>query len=325
MKRSRDRDLSLFLRAIPIVIAVLMLLLHHGEPLEAFDLMSGIIDSPEFKGKDPLSNLRTAADLLQSNKLRQTDISFFLLDWGDRYLRETSDPLERLKKWSTLTQDKTLSHLKLPRDFLNRVLLAEYLVRKTRYLHLPPAKRLDLIRRLQDKDLVDWSVALAYSRLYAGAVVLGAKGYESRSPAEALATLKKLSDEGLIGRHYRVPTEALLISEALALDESFETGTPLDRLMKLRDLEHKGLIAPLNKKETEKLPAWRLLVSDPSFLRGQPKVKEERLDKLLNDGLISPATHKDLVQVFRPQSMESALQASPAPLPKEMAPLNRQP
>ncbi len=323
MKRSFDWDLSPCLRMIPAVIVLLFLLLNHGEVLEAFDLLSGIIDSPRFKGKDPLSNLQTAADLLRANRVRQADISFLLLDWGDRYLREPSDPLERLKKWSALTRDKKLSHLKLPRDYLNRVLLAEYLVKKTRYLQLPPGKRLELLRRLQEKNLVDWSVALAYSRLYAGSVIFGAKGYEQHKPVEALTNLKRLSDEGLIGWHYRVPTEALLVAEALALDKSFQTATPLDRLIKLRDLERNGLIAPLNKKEAEKLPAWRLLVSDPSFLRGGPKVKEERLEKLRNDGLISAATYKDLLQIFRPASLESALQASPTPLPKEIAPPDR--
>ena len=37
-------------------------------------------------------------------------------------------------------QDKTLSHLKIPRDFLNRGLLAEYLVTKTPYLDLDTSK-----------------------------------------------------------------------------------------------------------------------------------------------------------------------------------------
>ncbi len=323
MQRSRSRDLSLLLRALPAVFVLMFLFLNHGEALEVFDLLSGVVDSPRFKGKDPLTNLRTAADLLRSNKVRQADISFLLLDWGDQYLRESSDPLERLKKWSALMRDKKLSHLKLPRDYLNRILLAEYLVRKTRYLQLPPGKRLELIGRLQEKDLVDWSVALAYSRLYAGSVVFGAKGFQKRSPEQALTALKKLSDEGLVGRHYRVPTEALLIAEALARDESFQTATPLDRLMKLRDLERKGLIAPLNKKEAEKLPAWRLLVSDASFLRDGPKRKEERLEKLRNDGFISAATFKDLIQIFSPKSMESPLQSSPAPIPQAIAPPER--
>jgi len=323
MKRSRDLDLSPLLRTIPAAVVLVFLLLNHGDALEVFDLHSGIVDSPQFKGKDPLSNLRTVADLLRSNKVREADISFLLFDWGDQYLREPSDPLARLKKWSALTRDKKLSRLKLPRDVLNRVLLAEYLVRKTRYLQLPPGKRLELIRRLQEKNLVDRSVALDYSRLYAGSVIFGVEGYGKHTPMEALTALKRLSDQGLVGWLYRVPIEALLIAEELALDEIFQTATPLDRLIKLRDLERKGLIAPLNKKEAEKLPAWRLLVNDPSFLRAVPKVKEQRLEKLRNDGLISAATYKDLLQIFRPKSIESVLQASPTPLPREMAPPER--
>ncbi|MFH1116164.1 MAG: hypothetical protein V1792_19810 [Pseudomonadota bacterium] len=323
MQRSRDRDLRILLRAIPAVIVLVFLFLDHTDALEMFDLPAGLVDSPHFKGKDPLANLRTAADLLRSNKVPQADISFLLLDWGDQYLREPSDPLERLKRWSALMRDKKLSHLKLPRDYLNRILLAEYLVKKTRYLQMPPGKRLELIGRLQEKDLVDWSVALAYSRLYAGSVVFGAKGFQKNSPEQALTELKKLSDEGLVGRHYRVPTEALLIAEALARDEAFQTATPLDRLIKLRDLERKGLIAPLNKKEAERLPAWRLLASDSSFLRDGPKGKEGRLEKLRSDGLVSTATYKDLIQIFSPKSVESPLRSSPAPIPQAIAPPDR--
>lgn len=303
--------------------ALLMLDTSHSAASEALDLISGIVESPQFRGKDPLSRLRTAADLLRSNEIRQTDIAFLLLDWGDRYLREPSTPLERLKRWSILTRDKKLSHLRIPRDYLNRILLAEYLVKKTPYLESSPLKRLELIRKLQAKDLVDWSVALAYSRLYAGAIISGAKEYETKSPVEALVALKQLEDQGLIDWHYQLPTEALLVAEAIALEGDFHEATPLQHLVKLRDFERKGLINPLNRKDLEKLPAWRFLMGDPSFLRAGSPQKQARLLKLRNEGLITPSTYKDLVHVFRPATVTSPIQASPAPLPEEISPRSR--
>ncbi|MBM3299258.1 MAG: hypothetical protein FJY85_04825, partial [Deltaproteobacteria bacterium] len=230
--------------------------------VEAFDLISGVVDSPEFKGKDPLSKLRLAADLLRSNRVKQSDMAFVLLDWGDQYLREPSDLLERLKRWSNLAHDKELSHLKIPRDFLNRILLAEYLVTKTPYLTVEPRQRLEIIRSLEQKNLVDWSVALAYSRLYAGALISGAKAYEKRTPLQTLLTLKTLEDEGLVGWHYRVPTEAIIVAEVLAQQKENQKATPLDQLVILRDLEQKGLINNITRKDLEKLPAWRLLIND---------------------------------------------------------------
>ena len=140
---------------------------------------------------------------------------------------------------------------------------------------MTPRKRLELIRRLEQENLVDWSVALAYSRLYAGAVVSGAKEYDKRTPLEAVASLKKLEDEDLVSWHYGVPTEAILIAEALAMDEGFKQANPLDRLIKLRDLERKNLITTLNKKEMEKLPAWRFLVGDPTFLKANANMKQQ--------------------------------------------------
>jgi hypothetical protein len=287
----------------------------------AFDLASGILEAPDFKGKDPISKLRAAAGLLRSNKIKQSDVGFLLLDWGDQYLREPKDPLERLRRWSELMQDKTLSHLKIPRDFLNRGLLAEYLVTKTPYLDLTPRKRLELIRRLEQENLVDWSVALAYSRLYAGAVVSGAKEYDKRTPLEAVASLKKLEDEDLVSWHYGVPTEAILIAEALAMDEGFKQANPLDRLIKLRDLERKNLITTLNKKEMEKLPAWRFLVGDPTFLKANANMKRKRLLKLRNEGLISAPTYKDLTQIFIPASAPSSTETTPtSPLSDQTVP-----
>lgn len=291
-----------------------------ADGFEIVDVVSGVIESPQFKGKDPLSRLRSAADLLHEKKLKPSDVSFLILDWGDQYLRDVSDPLERLRRWTDLTNDEKLSQLKLPRDFLNRMLLAEYLVAKTPYLKSSPQKRLEIIAKLEEKNLVDWSVALAYARLYAGAILTGSKGYETTSPLDALNILKKLEDGKLVGWHYRVPIETILVAEALAMDNDYQQASPLDRLSKLRDLERKGLITAQTKRELEKLPAWRLLVTDPTFLKADAKAKKDRLSKLEADGMISASTCADLKSVFRPTSLVPSIKSKPAPLPQKIAP-----
>jgi hypothetical protein len=288
--------------------------------VEAFDLVSGVLNSPEFKGKDPISKLRSAANLLRTNRVKQSDMAFVLLDWGDQYLREPSDPLERLKRWSSLAHDKDLSHLKIPRDFLNRVLLAEYLVNKTPYLTVGPRKRLEILRDLEQKNLVDWSVALAYSRLYAGSVVSGAENCENRTPFQTLTSLRMLVDEGLVGWYYRVPTEAIIVSEVLAQEKQNEKSTPLDRLVKLRELEQTGLITNITKKELEKLPVWRLLINDASFLKADPKTKKERLSRLKEEGLISASSYTDLNGIFRPMPPTPPIEPTPSPVPEKIAP-----
>lgn len=294
----------------------------HCRASEAFDLVSGVIDSPQFKGKDPIVKLRAAADLLRSNQIKQSDMVFVLMDWTDQYLREPSDPVERLKRWSALGQDEKLSHLKIPRDFFNRVLVAEYLVNNTQYLKISPEKRLEILKQLG--SLVDWTVALSYARLYAGAIISGAKGFQSRTPMEALALLKKLADEGLVGWHYRVPAEATIVSEMLATDKDYQKATPLNHLIKLRELERKGLITSVNKKELERLSAWRLLANDPSFLRANADTKRARLLGLKEDGLITAFTYSDLHGIFRPMPLSQHIKSAPVPMPQKLPPPSNQ-
>lgn len=301
-----------------MVCVLALALIHTVCAYELVDVVSGVIDSPQFKGKDPLTSLRLAVELLHDKQLKGSDLSFVLLDWADQYLREPSDPLERLKRWTQLISDDKLSQLKLPRDFLNRTLLAEYLVAKTPYLKSSPLKRLEIISGLEDSKLVEESVALSYARLYGGAVLFGSKSDAIPGPLEALHTLKKLEDSRLIGWHYRMPVETVLAAEALALDKNYQAASPLERLSRLRDWEKKGLISLQSKRELERLPAWRLLVSDPSFLRADARKKRERLGKLEADGLISSSTFSELKSVFRPAPLAPSIRAKPSPLPKQI-------
>jgi len=284
---------------------------------ELMDVVPGVIDSPQFKGKDPLSSLRLAVELLHEKKLKGSDLSFVLLDWADQYLREPSDPLERLKRWTQLNSDDKLSQLKIPRDFLNRILLAEYLVAKTPYLKSSPLKRLEIISALERNKLVEDSVALSYARLYGGAVLFGSRNDPIPSPLEALNTLKKLEDGRLIGWHYRMPVETVLAAEAVALDKDYQAGSPLERLSRLRDWEKKGLISLQSKRDLERLPAWRLLTSDPSFLRADPRTKRDKLVKLEAERLISSSTFAELKSMFRPAPLAPSIKTKPSPLPKQ--------
>jgi hypothetical protein len=290
---------------------------------EIVDIVSGVIDAPQFKGRDPLSSLRLASDLLHEKKLKNTDLSFALLDWGDQYLREPSDPLDRLRRWTEFVSDDKLGQLKIPRDFLNRILLAEYLVNKTPYLKSSPIKRLELISKLEQKRLVEASVALSYARLYGGAVIFGSRSDSFVGPLDALNMLKKMEDGKLIGWHYRMPVESVLAAEALALDNEYQSASPLERLERIRDWEKKGLITAQSKRELEKLPAWRLLVSDPGFLKADAKTKRDRLAKLEAEGLISSSTLTELKTIFRPTSMAPSIRTRPSPLPKQNAPLGK--
>ncbi len=296
--------------------AVLVVLLAWSVPCECFepfDMVTGILESPQFKGKDPLTKLRLVAELIRSNKLKPSDVAFSVLDWGDQYLAEPSDALERLKRWAELTNDDQLARLRIPRDFFNRAVLAEYLVSKTTYLKSPPQHRLEILQKLEEKNLVDWSVALDYSRLYAGSIIAGAKSYQSTPPFEGLKVLKRLKDEGLVGWHYRVPTEAILVAEALALDKDYRKASNYEKLVRLRDLERKGLITMLTKKELERLPVWRFLIADSSFLAADASVKKDRLLKLKNEDLISSATHTELRTVFRAGPSTSPAESPPIP------------
>ncbi|MBI5251727.1 MAG: hypothetical protein HY912_19720 [Desulfomonile tiedjei] len=291
-----------------------------AEGFDVFDLVSGVIESPQFKGKQPIDKLRLAADLLRNRKLKQSDMTFLVLDWGDQYLREPSDPLQRLSRWSELNSDDQLSHIRIPRDFLNRMLLTEYLVDQPQYMQSPPPKKLEFLGKLSERNLVDWSVFLAYARLYAGGVLSGAKTYENTIPLDALAALKKMKDDGIVGWHYKVPTEAILVAEALALDKEYRRASPYDQLVKIRDLERKGLITMLTKKELEKLPAWRLLLSEAPFIKAEPSAKKERLSQLKADGLISPSTWSDLNAIFRPIPLAATIENRPVPLPEKIPP-----
>jgi hypothetical protein len=306
--------------AVALAVAAVMFPLIAGAGFDVFDLVSGVIESPQFKGKDPIDKLHLAAALLRNKQIKQSDMAFVVLDWGDQYLREPSDPLDRLRRWAVLATDEQLSYLKIPRDFLNRTLLAEYLVKQPGYLKAPPEKRLEIIAELAQKKLVDWFVSLSYSRLYAGGIVTGSKGYEVTKPFESLVILKNLKDKGLIGWHYSVPTEAVLATEALAMDKDYAKASPYDQLAKLGDWERKGLITAMTKKELEKLPAWRLLVADPSFLKADPAVKRERLTNLKSEGIISAATCSDLNGIFRPVPLASPLESRPEPLPGKINP-----
>ncbi len=304
----------------PVVILSLALLCSQAQAFDVFDVVPGVIESSEFKGKDPIQKLRLVADLLRANRIKQSDVAYVVLDWGDQYLREPSDPLERLKRWAELANDHQLSHIKIPRDFLNRILLAEYLVSQTSYLKGSPHKKLEILGKLAEKNLVDWSVALAYAGLYAGSTITGAKNHDPGSPLEELDLLKQLRDTGLVGRHYWVPTEAILVSEALAMDQDYRKASPFDQLVKLRELERKGLITVQTRKELEKLPVWRLLASDSSFLKADAAAKRARLLKLKAEGLVSASTSSDLNGMFRPMPLTSPMEARPTPLPQKISP-----
>jgi hypothetical protein len=299
------------------VLALAAFGLSTGQASDQFDVVSGVIESPRFKGKSPGEKLDLAAKLIRSNKLKQSDVAFLLLDWADRYVREPSDPLERLRRWAKLTNDEQLGHLRIPRDFLNRMLITEYLVNETPYLEANPYEKMELLGKLEQKKLVDWSVFLAYARIYAGGIVIGANGYRHTTPLEALRTLKSLKDKGLIGWHYRVPTEAILSAEELASDKDYQKGSLADRLAKLNELEKEGLISRLTRKELERLPAWRLLVGDPSFLKAGPSVKRKRLSQLKDQGLISSSTYTDLMAIFGALPAASSIESKPSPLPQE--------
>lgn len=322
--RRHKRGLYL-LRVLAAVLASLCLpgTAAAAKTTEGFDLVSAVLDSAQFKGKKPLEKLEVASELIKTNKLKQTDLSFVLLDWADQYLREPTDPLERLRRWAALTNDDKLSHLRIPRDFLNRMLLAEYLVSKTSYLDVPPYAKLELLRSLEQKKLVDWSVFLAYARLYAGGVVIRAKEYDKTPPVEALKTLNDLKSQGLVDWHYKVPTEGLLVAEALALDKDYQEGGPSKQLARLRDLEAKGLISQITRKELEKIPAWRLLGNDSSFLKAAPRARKKRLQELQKSGLLSDSTSTDLAGIFVSTSPETPVESKPAPQPERTPPARK--
>jgi hypothetical protein len=288
-----------------------------------FDLVSGVIESPQFKGQDPITKLRLAAEMLRDRHAKRSDLSLLLLDWGDQYVRQPSDPLERLNRWAELTSDEQLSSLRLPRDYLNRTLLAEYLVAQPGYLQSTPEKRLEIIGALAAKNLVDWSVSLNYARLYAGGIIAGAVDYKMAMPLDSLRNLKKLRDAGLVTWQYWVPAESVIVSELLACDKAFRTAAPYDQLAKLRDLEKQGLITALTKRELEKLPTWRLLGADPSFLKSDAAAMTDRLTRLKEDGVISPSTFSELANMFRPIPVVSPVESRPTLLPQQIVPTGK--
>lgn len=287
----------------------------HSSSFEGVNIVSGILESPQFKGKELTTRLSLVSDLVIKNKLSKTDSSYFLLDWVDQYLREPPDPAERLKRWSDFCNNEKFSNLKVPRDFLNRALVCEYLNSQPAYLKASPQKKLEMLRYLQKKNLLDWSVALSYENLIAGVLIFGAKPVENPAPLDSLATLKKLRDENLVGNHYTAMMESLLAHEALSQDIEYLKAAPMERLVKLRDLEKKGLITHQTKKELEKLPAWRLFINDPGFLRLEASKKRSKILKLKNDGLLTSSTSSDLVSIFKGAPTASSPEPKPSPIP----------
>lgn len=282
---------------------------------DGVDIVSGVLESPQFKGKELMTKLSLASDLVKKNKLSKTGSPYFLLDWVDQYLREPSDNLERLKRWAEFCNSEMFSNLKVPRDFLNRALVAEYLNSQPVYSKASPHRKLELLRNLGKKNLVDWSVALSYENLIAGTLIYGSKYQDNLAPLDSLAILKKLRDDKLVGNHYTVMMESILAQEALCQDVEYVNGSPMNRLVKIRDMERKGLITPQTRKELEKLPAWRLLINDPGFLRLDSPQKRARILKLKHDGLFTSSTASDLTSIFKGASNASASEPKPTPMP----------
>ncbi len=287
---------------------------------DSFDLVNGFIESPRFMGKDPLTKLQLASDMVKHKQVRQSEIALLLLDWADQYLHRPADPLERLKLWPEFSTDERLSLLRIPRDYLNRTVLTEYLVSRPDYLHADPAKRLEIIGALAEQNLVDWSVALAYARLYAGAIIMGAKDYEIPTPFEALTALKRFTTEAFLGSHYRAPTEGLLAAEALAADSTYRSGDPRAQLEKLRDLEADGLITSITRKKFAKLPAWRLIASNTDFLKADLSAKRDILTAFEHGGLLSPGTAMELLAVFKTSAVVAPVESRSTPAPQQILP-----
>ena len=301
---------------LALILAFQLFTVFSVRAVDSFDIISGVIDSPRFKGKSPLEKLVLVAELCRTSTLDQSDLSFLVLDWADKYIREPTNRLKRLEYWSRLVNNDKLRNVRIPRDFLNRLVLAEYLVNQNSYQTASPKKKLEIIRNLEKQNLVDWSVALAYSRIYAGTVILAAEGIQQRSPIECLRTLERMTSQKLIGWHYRVPTEAVLVAEALAMDAEFEKGIPLQRLMKLREMEANNLLSPVNRKELEKLPVWRLLINDLKFLKSAPQEKRQRIHYLKSNRLITQSTQADLLSIFRLNSLTTSKSEIKSPSPK---------
>lgn len=312
---------TFFRRAVAFNLTILLLVqicFLHSESVsvEGFDVVSGVLESPEFKGKEIVNRLYLASEMLKDNKLSRIETSYLLIDWVDQYLREPTDPMDRLRRWAEFSKNDKFSNLKVPRDFLNRVLVAEYLEKQPGFSKASPHKKLETLRKLQKKNLVEWSVALSYENLIAGSIINGAKAVENPTPLESLAVLKKLREENLIGNHYRVMVEGLLATEVLARDIEFQKASPMVRLIKLRDLEKKGLITSQTKKELEKIPAWRLVINDPAFLRLDTSQKKDRLSSLRNEGLLTASTNSDFVVIFKGVFASSSSEQKPTPIPQ---------
>lgn len=283
-----------------------------------FNIVPDVIKSPVFKEKSALEKLKLLVEFMRAQRLSQTDMAYVALDWADQYLRIPKDPLDRLKRWAQLAEDEQLSKLRLPRDFLNRSLLAEYLVQNNEYLNSSPKKKLQILADLSKDNLVDWSVALAYARIYAGAVILGAESIKAPTPWETLKKLKDIKDTGLVGWHYRAPTEAIICSEVLAMDKTYISSGPMDKLKRLRGLQNEGLITALTRKELEKLQVWRLLVNDENFLQADPQDKRTQLIHLKNSGLILSSTFAELEKIFLKESTNEEAPSSLNPLPPDI-------
>ncbi len=310
-------------RIIASALAVLLVSVSQPMLSQAVDIVSGVLESGKFRDKSPLERLRLAAEMTRAKRPVRSELGFVLLDWADKFTREPEDRLQRLQRWAELVNDEKLKHLRIPRDFLNRVLLAEYLVNDTDYLKQSPPGKLELLAKLEKQKLVDWSVYLAYARIYAGGIITGITDYNNLRPADSLRILKQLKNRGLIGWHYKAPTEQLLSAEVLAMDASFRKASPKDRLIKIRALQTSGLISPVTRKEYEKLPVWRLLAGDSAFLKADADDRRKRIKRLEEDNLISGSTASDLIGIFSPAPLPVPEEIKPSAVPKSLSPAGK--
>ncbi len=77
---------------LPALLLLLLSLWCQAHAFDVFDLVPGVIESPEFKGKDPIQKLRLIAELLRANRVKQADVAYIALDWADQYIERTVRP-----------------------------------------------------------------------------------------------------------------------------------------------------------------------------------------------------------------------------------------
>lgn len=78
-------------------VAVVSLLVRPciGRASDRFDPVHNYLDSPRFRGRDALTGLQIAPDLVRTDKVKQTYNAFVLLDRGDWSPKEPSSAQER--------------------------------------------------------------------------------------------------------------------------------------------------------------------------------------------------------------------------------------